>query len=102
MNQRIIILVIQSKHSLRRQSMVLKKRQSFECEVCRNNYFLLETLHYHKKTDHNVNDNNVNDIEFEFGSNVLQQSTPTVESQLTLQLSKRQAMVTSKPIPVFK
>ena len=27
----------------------LKKRQTFECEVCRKNYLSLESLNYHKK-----------------------------------------------------
>ena len=63
-----------------------KKRQLFECEVCRNNYDSLDSLYYHKRADHSNNGNN--NIDFEFGSNVSQQSTPTVESQLTLNVQK--------------
>ena len=64
----------------------LKKRQTFECEVCGKKFDSLASLNYHNKTDHNDNDNN--NIDFEFHSNVLQQSTSTVESQLTLNVQK--------------
>ena len=46
----------------------------------------LTSLNYHKKDYHNDNDNN--NIDFEFHSNVLQQSTSTVNSQLTLNVRK--------------
>ena len=53
-------------------------------EIWRKKLNSLASLHYHKKAVHSGNDN----IDFEFHSNVLQQSTSTVESQLTLNVQK--------------
>ena len=51
-------------------------------EIWRKKLNSLTSLHYHNKDDHR------NNIDFEFGSNVLLQSTSTVESQPILNVQK--------------